>query len=260
MFHPSSHPRGASACPSRVGAVSRVGAAALLACCLLGPSRNARGQEAPASATPPKARTLHALTLGVGANEYDHFAVAGYRLRLPRGLQLGLETRHAQVRESFLAGYAVDQGYLGRLRGELIIPVYDDGQLWLGVELRPGVEVYLGGDDEDQRADLDDGFGVILDTGVLANLRLDPTWTVSLGARLPFTLEVAPEVIQDRVGALIVAGGNAAVADHVQLFATLETGGLFGADGDGAKYLVQGTVGTRLVFGPGAPARRWRTF
>jgi len=220
----------------------------------------ARAQGLPPPATDPRTDTDHVLSLGVGANEYDHFATLGYRLRLPSGVQLGVATRHAQVREAFIAGYAVDQGYLGELRLELVVPVYDDGRFWFGIALEPGAKVYLGGDDRDQRADLDDGWGVIFDSAVLANVRLTDRVTGKAGVKLPFSLEVAPEVMNDRIGTLLVLGGNVAVADRAQLFAELETGGIFGSDGDGAKYLIQGTVGARVFFGPGAPARRWGAF
>lgn len=200
----------------------------------------------------------HALELAGGVSNFEQHGRLRYRARLARGVQLGLSTRHGSVREHFVAGYAVDEGYLGEHRLELLVPVYDDGELWWGVELAPGVRHYLG--PEDQRADLDRGVAVVFDAAVLANVRLDRTWTVQAGVRIPFSLEITPAVVNDVVGGLLVGGATVAVSDRFQLFGQLETGGLFGADGDGAKFLLRGTAGARVLFGAGAPARDWTTF
>ena len=62
----------------------------------------------------------------------------------------------------------------------------------------------------------------------------------------------SPSVATETLGQLLLGGVTLAVTDDVQVHLRLETGGLYGFDGDGAKVLTRATVGVRLVPGQAA--------
>ena len=64
--------------------------------------------------------------------------------------------------------------------------------------------------------------------------------------------------MSDVQGALLSLGGGIALGERLWLHGRIDTGGIFGADGDAGKYLFRGTLAIRGLFG--STTDHWRTF
>jgi hypothetical protein len=207
---------------------------------------------APALAEEPS--TLHAFNLAGAYSNVDSAAILGYRLRLSNGLQLGAEVRYAPSRRSYIDGFATTGGAAryGTLRA--LVPLASSGPLELGLGTTLGVRALsvdtTPGPDRDSLA-------LTSEIGPVAHLRLTRGLTLRAGWLQVTTLQTRPNTAVDALGQVLLLGATAPVTDTVQLYADFETGGLFGYDGDGGKYLTRGLIGARWVLG--GAARRWMT-
>ncbi|WP_309887711.1 hypothetical protein [Archangium sp.] len=206
-----------------------------------------------ASAQEPSA--LHGFSMAGSYSNVDSAVTLGYRLRLPSGVQLGLEARHAPSREAYIDGFPGTGGsaQYGTLRA--LVPLASAGPLTIGFGANLGlrslsVRSSLGPDSS--------SLAVTSELGLLAHLPLSSLLTLRAGWLQVTSFQTKPGFAVDALGQVMVLGVTAPVTDSLQLFADLETGGLFGYDGDGGKYLTRGTLGARLVLG--GAARRWTAF
>jgi hypothetical protein len=213
--------------------------------------------QAPASAaSAPRdgASTRHAFNLGGAYSNVDAAAILGYRLRLSGGLQLGAEVRYAPSRRSYIDGFATTggAGRYGTLRA--LVPLASSGPLELGLGTTLGVRSLA----VDTTTGLDkSSLAFTSEIGPGAHLQLTRGLTLRAGWLQVTNLQTRPNTALDALGQVLLLGATAPVTDTVQLYADFETGGLFGYDGDGGKYLTRGIVGARWVLG--GAARDWMT-
>lgn len=210
--------------------------------------------EQPSPAEPHTPSTQHAFILAGGYSSVDATALLGYRLGLAGGVQLGLEVRHAPSRQGYIDGFAATGGsaQYGTLRA--LFPLAASGPLELGLGTSLGVRrLAANASAGPERTSL----AFTSEVGPIAHLQLSPALTLRAGWLQVTHLQTAPSTSLDAMGQVLVLGAMAPVTDSLQLYADLETGGLFGYDGDGGKYLTRGTVGARLMLG--GAARRWNT-
>ncbi|HEX8705187.1 MAG TPA: hypothetical protein VF815_40525 [Myxococcaceae bacterium] len=222
---------------------------ALLLCLTAAP---ALAQQSPPTQEPS---SLHAFTLGGSYSNVDSAVTLGYWLRLPSGVQLGLDARYAPSRQAYIDGFLGTGGSAryGTLRA--LVPVASAGPLTVGFGANLGlrslaVKSSAGPDSS--------SLTFTSELGLLAYLPVSSRLTLRAGWHQVTSFQTRPGFDVDAMGQVLVLGATAPVSRGVQLFADLETGGLYGYDGDGGKYLTRGTLGVRLVL-DGA-ASRWTTF
>lgn len=218
------------------------------------------GAPAAAIAAPPAESdagdgVAHGLTFAARVGNPGYGGLLGYRLRLRRGIGVGVEAEAGFAPRAYIGGYATRDDAVIRARAPLFFPVLRSPRLTMALSFAPGVRVVRSADP---------GFGerrgvtITADLGATAYVHAPPRLTWLVGFELPVGIQVDPIHDIDTLGALLVTGPVVPLGDRVSWFATIEGGGLYGSDGDAGKFLVRGTTGLRLVFG--TSARRWRAF
>lgn len=191
----------------------------------------------------------------------DNFAATGGvegRLRLTRA-QLMLRAEGGRARNAYLGGYAIEDSSLARMTFETRIAAGSIGPARFGAHLSAGVRFNQGGEgnvpDTTSRA-------LELELTLIATLPIRERATLQAGVRVPFSIElVAPGtdgVVNDVTGALLSLGGGVALGERLWLHGRIDTGGIFGADGDAGKFLFRGTLAIRGLFG--STTRDWLAF
>lgn len=235
----------------RTTSVARVSAALLIA---LGWVPRARAQSGPPpeETQPSTVRngapsTWHAVGLAAGVSNVDASLTGAYRLGLAGGWQLGIETTLSRKREAYISGRQLDQGtaVYGTTLG--MIPLVQRGPLSMHLRLGAGLRRLEG---KGPQAPRDTSLALTTELGPVANLTVTPGFTVRTGFLNVLNLQLDPTGDIDALGQVLFFGVNKALGTSMQIHADLETGGLFGYDGDGGKYLVRGLIGLRYV--PGA--------
>ena len=190
------------------------------------------------------------LGVSVGPSTAEVAVTAQGRLRWDSGWQLGLRGRGARVTTGFVDGYEVRGARVLGTLGATVPLVKLDGvqvdlELDLGAQgLQPGADAVIDAT----------GLGLVADVSPMVTLTVGEGGAVRLGWTNVFHQQLAPSVALDAQGALIRAEGVIAVGSELQLTVGSATGGVFGFDGNGGKYLLGAHGGIRWV--PGA-ARTW---
>lgn len=202
-----------------------------------------------------------AFALGAYATA-DNFAATGGvegRLRLTHA-QLALRAEGGRARDAYLGGYAIEDASLARVTFETRIAAGSVGAARFGVHLSAGARFTQGG--EGNVPGTTTSRALELELGLVATLPIRERGTLQAGLRVPFSLElVAPGtdgVVNDVQGALLSLGGGVALGDRLWLHGRVDTGGIFGADGDAGKFLFRGTLAIRGLFG--STTRDWLAF
>lgn len=197
----------------------------------------------------PASNFAHAATASARASALGFGAKLGYRARFRRGRGLGLEVEGLYDPEAVLGGYATERNGFVNARVPIFIPALRSGTLTMALLVAPGVRVGLAGEP---------GFGphrsvaVTLETGVFAYLHASRRLTWVLGVDTPLAIQLDPITDVSEVGTLLTTGPVVTVTPRLNLYATLDAGGLFGSGGDAGKFLVRGTAGVRLHWGMNA--------
>ena len=92
----------------------------------------------------------------------------------------------------------------------------------------------------------------------LATLTVHEAVDLQLGWTARFDLQRAPTPAADAFGQVLLAGAVVHLSPGLDLALRAETGGLYGYDGDGAKYLTRGGLGLRWF--PGDDPRSFSNF
>ncbi|MEN0065521.1 MAG: hypothetical protein AAGA48_25480 [Myxococcota bacterium] len=194
-----------------------------------------------------------ALGVDAGVSTADRTLALNGRLRFEKGWQLGFRGFGAQVTEGFVDGFAVDGTRLGGTV-ELTVPLVRLETVQVDIEVDAGIQQLQP--EADSRID-DNGVSVIADLSPMVTLPLGGTGALRVGWKNVFHQQVAPSSALDAQGALIRAEGVLALNEDLQLAIGGATGGIFGFNGDGGKYLAGAHAAFRWV--PGM-ARTWKNF
>lgn len=187
----------------------------------------------------------------------DNFAATGGlegRLRLPRA-QLSLRAEGGRARSAYVAGHATEDAAVSRVTLETRLAAGRIGSARFGLHLSAGGRFTRGGEGN---APEGNGRALELGLGLVATMPVGPRGAVRAGVLVPFSLEIAPEVVNDMQGALLTVGGGVALTDRLWLHGQIDTGGIFGADGDAGKFLFRGTLAIRGLFG--STTDQWLAF
>jgi hypothetical protein len=187
----------------------------------------------------------HGLSLSGAASSVDARGELGYRVRSSGGWQLGVGLAVARPSEAYISGYPARGGraLYGAVLG--VAPLLELGPLELTGFLSLGGRALTG---TSTRAPDSSSFALTTRLGPVAAVHLTDSWSLRAGWLNVFDLQLRPDTAADAIGFVLLAGLSVAPAASLHLYADLETGGLVGYDGDGAKYLTRGTLGARWLF------------
>ncbi|GAB4566288.1 MAG: hypothetical protein Tsb0020_17840 [Haliangiales bacterium] len=210
-------------------------------------------------ATPDRAGAVHGLAFVAAGSEFDVTGRLMYRVRLSESdasgvgrVELGVDAEAGAQQKGFIAGYAVEDGLVTRGRLWSAMRIMSHGALAIDAHVAPGMRLLREAEGVDPERT--DSTAVTLDTGLRADVRMHQRVRLQAGLDIPLSYEVTPEVVNDVNGVLFNVGLSVDVGARVQAFAGLETGGIFGADGDAGKYLTRGSAGVRMLLGGGHAA------
>jgi hypothetical protein len=218
-------------------------------------STHARAEEADGVAPESKPATRHAVLGAAGASSTEVGGEIGYRLRLPSELQLGFVARASAVRKGFVDGFPARDGQMFSGLGLAIVPLARRGPL--AMDLRGGLGLRASGFDTAGGPETSSRV-MMTQLALIANVRATSFLTVRTGFVSVLDLALSPAGGIDALGQLLVLGAVVPVSDALQVYVDGETGGVFGYDGDGDKYVARAAIGLRWV--SGREARAWTTF
>ncbi len=202
---------------------------------------------APASAL---AQGAHVLSAGGGVSSFTTVGALDYLGRVSDdGLGLGLSLRMGQARSAFIGGFAREDALTIEARGRLVTTVLRDGVMALRLEVSPGVRVFRGSEGPGpDAAGIDAGLRV----GMLARIAMAEGTAVRAGVVVPAWFQVDPAFGVAETGSYLVLGVTQRLGAGVAAFAEVETGGVFGFDGDGPKFNLTALAGLQLTLGEAA--------
>lgn len=179
----------------------------------------------------------------LGASSADQSVAVTGRLRWPSGWQLGLRGRGARVTTGFVDGYDVDGTHLSLVAG-LTVPLVRLDGVRVDLEVDAGVQRLAPSAGS---AIEEPGVGLVADVSPMVTLPVGGTSAVRVGWMNVLHQQISPSVALDAQGALVRLEGVWGVSEDLQLTLAGSTGGVFGFDGDGGKYLLGATAGLRFV-------------
>jgi hypothetical protein len=189
-------------------------------------------------------RALDGKDLGYGAQ-------LDYRLRWPSEYQLGFGIAALALEADRIGGFAAK--HTRRLEASAlgVIPLGRTGPL--GLDLRIGAG-YAALHSAQQHLVEDRGHRLGLSLALIGNIRVASRVSLRLGFSTPFAFEIAPAGELATQGALVLTGVGVALTRSLLLRGDVESGGLFGFDGDGTKYETRASLSLRWVSGEQAEA------
>ena len=171
-----------------------------------------------------------------------------YRYRWSNDAQLGLRVGLFAVDAPFI------EGFRGRDALETEVLALSNFQLLrgdsAGIHLRLLAGARFLADAADAPESSSTQVGAV--PAWIASIHLNPSISVRTGVVFPVWLEVDPSADIAELATLLTVGVDWAFSPSLSLYADVETGGSFGFDGNGLKYVAEGTTGLRIRFGPGA--------
>ena len=192
-----------------------------------------------------------ALGATLGASTTGQDAAATGRLRWESGWQLGLRAQAARITTGYVDGFPVT-GARGALTLGATVPLVRLTSVQVDLEVDAGVQ----GLRPDAGSPIEDtGIGLIADVSPMVTVPLGEPAALRIGWTNVFHQQLSPSSALDAQGALIRAEAVWATGPDLQVTLGGTTGGVFGFDGDGGKYVVGARAGLRWV--PGQ-SRTWK--
>ena len=200
-----------------------------------------------ARAEPLSEASLHLSAGGVASN-----LDAGGELRLSadlsRAFRLGLRLRGLAIRETYVAGFAENDGIAVEA-----LP-YASVRLarFKNAELRLRLGVGGRGNFVDSPRD-DASARLLTEIGPMVLWRAAPAWTFNFGWIQRTDLELSPTTDIAVLGSVFRVGATARLSERWALYGESEFGGVFGYGGDNEKVQVRGAIGLRVALDAPTP-------
>ncbi|MFT5681214.1 MAG: hypothetical protein ACI8RZ_002120, partial [Myxococcota bacterium] len=188
--------------------------------------------------------TDHAVSLSASHSAAESQAAASWELRTDSGIQIGLRGRAGQVHAVYLDGWPVSDGVALSGAGMLTLPLIHTDSVLLDLRTESGLR-WLNA--TETTAPQSTNVVGLFQIGPVATMPVTDRFAAQLGWSALLNQQLSPTLTSDSIGQVLIGGGAIALTEDLQLSALAETGGLFGYDGDGAKYLLRGTVGIRWM-------------
>lgn len=197
-----------------------------------------------ASTTAHAEPAQHSLGVGAGVSNFDHaIARIDYRVLLPRGTRWTVDIRGASVDRTYIDGFEARGGSSLRGFGAVEAPLLHEGPLTLGLRAGAGARVNRA-----DRGPETESVAALAELGMIGRVRASSALELHAGVSSPLSVQLDPAVNNDITGALLVGGLEWRVTDRIALTADVESGGIFGSDGNAGKFLLRGFVGARFAF------------
>jgi len=198
----------------------------------------------------------NALTTTIELAKAEPRARFEWRVQRPNRFQLGLSGQVGLAQGLYLNGWPVDAGrtFTGQLLGSF--PLVHQQALRVDLQLESGPRFLWAAEPVENGQD----GSLSLATGLrpLATLLLSNVWDLQLGWTARFDMQIRPNVSADAIGQLLLGGAVLHLSPNLDCSLRVETGGLYGYNGDGAKYLTR--VGLGLRWFPGRNAQAFSNF
>jgi hypothetical protein len=188
---------------------------------------------------------------GVVVREAPGLELAGdIRWRSSGGIELGAAIELGARDAAYLGGHA--ESGAAALGGRLLFlaPLVNAGPLSLDLSVASGVG-YQRLFEEPQGPSAD-SFRWTFELALLAHARLDRAWILRVGAIAGVELELMPLVDLAEQTQLVTLGLGFSPSTSSMLYATVDTGGTYGFNGDNGKFVLRGTLGVRFALDGGA--------
>jgi hypothetical protein len=194
---------------------------------------------------------FHAVGATANVNTADTAGTVHWRMRFEDGVQLGASFRAAGIRLSFLDGWPIraGQSYTGTL--DLGLPIVKTERVQVDLELELGARGVIATDTD---ADADRSVILVSDVRPMVTMPVHDIVAVRVGWTHVLHQQVGPSYALEAQGVVARAEVVTGLTDAFQLVVGGETGGVFGFNGDGGKFLAGGHLS--LLWVPGA-ARTW---
>ncbi len=200
-------------------------------------------------------RAASSFALGARLSNFGAGAALDVRVRTAGETQLGLDLGLGRDWDVFVGGHAGHDALRLDAGLSVLTPIWRREQVSLSFGARAHVRRIDGASQTSalaQRASWAAGGDLLFVT----HAGLSDRVVLRAGVVVPVVFELAPEVQPDIVGALLSLGTAIALTEQLSLTLDADAGGVFGANGDGAKFLARGTVALRFQIG----AQRWLRF
>ncbi len=184
-------------------------------------------------------RSLDAKDLGYGAQ-------LEYRLRWPSEYQLGLAGAALALEADRIGGFAARHTQRFEVTALGVVPLGRTGPLGLDLRVALG---YAELNSTQAQLTHDRGRRLGFELALIGNVLLAPRLSLRLGLSTPLAFEIVPTRELATQGALLLTGLGVALSDSLFLRADVESGGVFGFDGDGTKYETRASLAVRWVSG-----------
>lgn len=198
-----------------------------------------------------------AASFGAGArlSNFGAGGVVDVRLRVAREVQLGVDLALGRDWDVFVGGHAGHDALRFDGGASVLATMWRRDNVSMSFGARAHVRRFDGATQRSALAQRG-SWAAGADLSVLMHAELSDRVVFRTGVVLPVVFELAPEVQPDMVGGLLSLGAAVALAERVSLTLDMESGGVFGASGDGVKFLARGTMALRFQLG----ADRWLRF
>lgn len=199
---------------------------------------------------PGSARADASVGVSARADNFGQGGLVDARLRIGAN-QLGLDVYAGHERKAFISGFAVEDALRVDVHLRGLWQVWQQGPARFSLLTRAGARSFSAATGN---APESASWAVSAEMGALVHADVHPRAVARFGVLVPLLFQLDPAFSNDVNGALLSLGIAVALRDQLLLTANLNSGGIFGADGDAGKFLVQGTLGVRW-----AP-KDWRYF
>jgi hypothetical protein len=181
----------------------------------------------------------------------DMSAILSARMGDPDSSQIGAEVRWAEVSKAWIDGWPVEEGSAASVLVRGAVPLARAERLRLDLRVQAGGRQMWAR----QTTSPDDrSLALLTEVGPRATLLVAEPAAVWVGFENVLDFQLDPSFATDALGQRLGAGLVVAPDQNLQLELFGEAGGLYGYDGDGAKFSSRAGLSLKIV--PGA-ARSW---
>ncbi len=199
-----------------------------------------------------KAYSQSLIDFSIGASTMDrYFSNLAYRYQVNDNFRIGFEFQMSSPKYRFVGARPFENGYSTSLNLPLSFKIAEQGRVRLDGFVRPGVRFQgIMFPDNPAEESISNSTAVLLDAGLLVNVKLTDRLNLGSGVFLPAGFEIAPNTVFEYLGTPnFTAGLSYLASPKTILFLKGISGPAFGADGDTYKFIWSIQGGIRFALG-----------
>lgn len=166
--------------------------------------------------------------------------------------RVGVEMQASDYRYRFIDARPVSGGFAAHVRLVAIAKLADNGKIRLDAFIKPGLRMIQAPDEAQdfENYTFQDSRAITIDPGLLVTWKPFERLAFHTGFNSRMVFQTIPEFIPEQLpSGLVLFGSSYALADRWTLFATGNTGSMYGAGGDTEKYNWEFSMGFRFALG-----------